>query len=272
MTKSFFGGLVAVLLLLQSNIIQAQTGQFYRSRVTGEWAVASTWEWSNAINGTYTIATAAPNNTANSILIQNGHTVTIESSVSIDETTVAIGGTLRWVKGNLNVVGSSNNGLTIIGIFEDASNSAGLPSVTSPSGIVVTPGGILRVIVEKNKKDGYASNNINDGLKEKINWQHGSIFDWAVDLAFEDDNTIYFPNAAEGTIPIFRITGSSGTDPFSMIGKGNPLVINGLLEVNKAVQLQLAGQKTFRNGIIGTANLTMNAGCGKILIIEPLPL
>ncbi|WP_416439813.1 T9SS type A sorting domain-containing protein [Phnomibacter sp. MR] len=266
MTKSFFRGLVAVILLLQSNIIQAQSGYFYRSRQTGVWNTASSWEWSNTVNGTYTTATAAPNNTANSILIQNGHTITINSNVSLDETTVALGGTLRWVNGNLDVVGGSNNGLTIIGLFEDAKNSAGLPSVTSASGIVVASGGVVRVTVEKNKKDGYASNNINDGLKEKINWQHGSIFDWAVNLAFEDDNATYFPNAGEGVIPIFRITGSPGPDPFSTIGKGNPFVINGLLEINKALTLQLAGQKTFRNGVIGTSNLTMNADCGKMLI------
>lgn len=264
MTKSFFRGLVAVILLLQSNIIQAQSGYFYRSRQTGEWATASNWEWSNTVNGTYTTATAAPNNTANSILIQNGHTITINSNVSLDETTVQAGGVLRWAENTITINNGPGDDLTIAGVFEDARNSATLPNTTPGCMITVMSNGVLRVTVEKNNKDGYASNQ-NGNLSSNINWQHGAVFDWAVNQKFIDGGVIYFPNNPDNVIPVFRITGgaSGSLDP---LGTANPLVVNGLLEINKAVTLQLAGQKTFRNGIIGTSNLTMNADCGKILI------
>lgn len=264
MTKSFFRGLVAVLLLLQSNIIQAQSGQFYRSRQTGEWATASTWESSGTASGTYATATVAPNATANTILIQSGHTVTITSDITLDETTIAAGAVLYWGGNNkLTINDGAGMDLNIAGTFIDAKNTASLPEMLNDSKITVATGGIIRVLVEKNKKDGYASNGV-DGLKEKIIWQHGAIFDWAVDLSFENNDIIYFPNAADGVIPVFRISGASGT--FPEIGSGGILSINGLLEVNKNVTFNGAGQKTLRNGIIGSAALTMKADCGKMLI------
>ena len=189
MTKSFFRGLVAVLLLLQSNIIQAQSGQFYRSRQTGEWATASNWEWSNTVNGTYTTATAAPNNTANSILIQNGHTITINSNVSLDETTVQAGGVLRWAENTITINNGPGDDLTIAGVFEDARNSATLPNTTPGCMITVMNNGVLRVTVEKNNKDGYASNQ-NGNLSSNINWQHGAVFDWAVNQKFIDRKSV----------------------------------------------------------------------------------
>ncbi|WP_197428760.1 T9SS type A sorting domain-containing protein [Phnomibacter ginsenosidimutans] len=270
MTKSFFRGLVAVLLLLQSNIIQAQTGQFYRSRVTGEWAVASTWEWSNAINGTYTIATAAPNETANNIVIQNGHTVTIKSNVSLDETIIQVGGVLRWEENTISINNGPGDDLTIAGVFEDARNAATLPTMGTGSMITVASNGIVRVLVAKNNKDGYAGNQ-NGSLINNITWQNGSVFDWAVNQIFADDAVTYFPNATAGVIPVFRITGAP-LGAFPEVGTTGFISVNGLLEVNKDMTLAGSGLKTLRNGIIGSANLTMKIDgdvsktCGKLLI------
>lgn len=269
MPKSLFRGLVMLLFVWQTLPSFAQSGYFYRSRTSGSWSTAGSWEWSTTVNGTYSTATTAPNNTANSIVIQNGHTITITSNVTLDETTIQSGGVLRWEENTLSINNGSGDDLTIAGVFEDARNSATLPTMSPGSMISVASNGILRVLVEKNNKDGYAGNQ-NGSLVNNITWQNGSVFDWAVNQIFADDAVTYFPNAAAGAIPVFRITGQPG--PFPEVGTTGFISINGLLEVNKDMTLAGSGLKTLRNGIIGSASLTMkldgdvNKTCGKLLI------
>jgi hypothetical protein len=49
-------------------------------------------------------------------------------------------------------------------------------------------------------------------------------------------------------------------------GSANPTVWNGLFEVNANLTLKLAGTKTFRNGVTGTATLTQDELCGQFII------
>jgi hypothetical protein len=88
------------------NEFSAQTASLnYRSRQTGDWSVASTWETS-LDNVTWINALAAPTITANTITVLAGHTVTTTTAVTMDQV---------FVSGNLTCTGASiavtvNNG------------------------------------------------------------------------------------------------------------------------------------------------------------------
>jgi hypothetical protein len=65
-------------------------GADYRSRQSGNWGTADTWE---CYNGTsWETAAAAPDNSAGTIAIQNGHTVTVAAAVTADQVTIESGG------------------------------------------------------------------------------------------------------------------------------------------------------------------------------------
>lgn len=89
-----------------TNEFTAKTGSlYYRSKQTGFWNVASTWETSTN-NVTWSNAVASPTNTAETITVLTGHTVTINASVTVDQV---------FVSGNLVASGNSiavtiNNG------------------------------------------------------------------------------------------------------------------------------------------------------------------
>jgi hypothetical protein len=131
------------------NEFSAQTASlYYRSRQSGDWSVASTWQTS-LDNATWINAVAAPTIAANTITVLTGHTVTITSAVTFDQV---------YVTGNLNVTGASyavtiNNGtgvdLTInnggivtmsmgTGTATDGWGVSGLPNLVS---IAVLSGG-----------------------------------------------------------------------------------------------------------------------------------
>jgi hypothetical protein len=68
----FFG--VTTFLLMAVLQIHAQTIGDYRSKISGNWNVAATWEtW----NGTSWIVSGTPSSANQNITIQNGHIVTI---------------------------------------------------------------------------------------------------------------------------------------------------------------------------------------------------
>lgn len=68
----------------------------YRSKATGNWSSPSTWE--RRVNGSWVDATDFPLETDSTITVLAGHTVTVDSgvgsSLTVDDLTVASGGTL----------------------------------------------------------------------------------------------------------------------------------------------------------------------------------
>ena len=90
----------------------------YQSRQSGNWGDASTWQYYNGtswVNAT----TATPNNNDISTTIQNGHTLLVNSSVSVGQVTI---------NGNLTI--SSGNTLTVM-------------HGTASSDLIVGNGGVL---------------------------------------------------------------------------------------------------------------------------------
>lgn len=89
------------------------TTDYFRSKTTGTWSTASTWE-SSPVSDFSTIvvspATLAPTSASSGVNIRNGHTVTVNSNLTMDQTYVHPGGTLAVTGATLTI---SGNGLTI---------------------------------------------------------------------------------------------------------------------------------------------------------------
>lgn len=98
---------------------QAITDNF-RSRVTGNWATAATWERS-ADNVNWVTASTAPTaTTANTITIRNPHTVTVAASVTADQVTIEAGGTLDVNGGQtFTVANGSGTDLDVFGTVDN---------------------------------------------------------------------------------------------------------------------------------------------------------
>jgi len=77
---------------LNTTVTVTANSLIYRSKISGNWDVASTWERSADKGETWSDASATPTNTDGSITIRVGHTVTVTASVTVDECTVNAGG------------------------------------------------------------------------------------------------------------------------------------------------------------------------------------
>jgi len=72
----------------------------YRSKITGNWGDNSTWE-SSTDQTTWSNASFSPTSNDYTITIQNGHTVTIDASVTADQILVESGGQLSIASGQI---------------------------------------------------------------------------------------------------------------------------------------------------------------------------
>lgn len=97
---------------------------YFRSKQSGNWNTASSWEMSYN-NSTWFNAPFTPDYTCRTILIQSGHTITLNASTEIDEVTVD--GTLVYADYSgsvLTVRNGDGTDLTINGTFSDDGPSA----------------------------------------------------------------------------------------------------------------------------------------------------
>ncbi len=95
----------------------------FRSFTSGAWENTGTWErfdgasWINPAPSTPTGAAS------NSIKILNGHTITINADVSIDQTTIDAGGQLAIAAGTVTVSNGSGTDLTVNGTLKNSSGN-----------------------------------------------------------------------------------------------------------------------------------------------------
>ena len=111
----------------------------YRSSTSGNWNSTSTWQVSNDGGSTWGTASATPTSDDRTILIQNGHTVTVTAPVTVDEVTVDAGGQITINSGQtLTVADGSGVDLTVAGTVNGAGtlSMAGQGSLSSPNGAV----------------------------------------------------------------------------------------------------------------------------------------
>lgn len=246
---------------------------FFRSITNGLWHIPATWQASNTSNFAATFAPLAPPSASNSdtIIIQNGHTVTITAGggpITLDQTQIQANGVLIWDEGTLIVNNGAGVDVQVNGTFDDENSADELPSFINANGnatMAVANGG--RILISSNgedaRADGYASNE--HGIQNNVIWQNGSVFEWQSTLAFSASGITFFPNADQATIPVFRISANLIV-PFDIgIGGTDPTVINGLLEANGTITWGYGGTKTFRNGITGTGAVTQGVTCGNFI-------
>jgi hypothetical protein len=106
-------------------VIPAQAAtDLFRSKATGTWATAATWERSpDGVN--WVTATTAPTGaTASTITIRNGHVVTVSATLSIDETTIETGGQVSLTSGTLTIASGTGTDLDVSGSFVNSDATA----------------------------------------------------------------------------------------------------------------------------------------------------
>ena len=94
----------------------------YRTRATGNWNVTGTWERFDGTNWV-AVTTTPTNSNSVSIRIRNGHTVTVNNSISIDQTIIEDGGTVAIGNVTLTIADGSGTDLTVYGTLQSSSNN-----------------------------------------------------------------------------------------------------------------------------------------------------
>ncbi|MFN8166569.1 MAG: T9SS type A sorting domain-containing protein [Bacteroidia bacterium] len=102
----------------QTEIFAASTGE-YRTTTSGNWNAAATWQRFNG--STWVAATGAPSSSDATITIQNGHTVTMTASATVDQVVIASGGTLVLNNGvTMTLANGAGTDLDVTGTFKSA--------------------------------------------------------------------------------------------------------------------------------------------------------
>jgi hypothetical protein len=112
-----------------------QSSGDYRSKTSGTWITASNWE---TYNGTsWVTASTSPTSAHGAITILNGHTMTVASATSVDQTTIDFGGQVTVNGGVLTIVNGTGTDLIVNGTLKVSANNVNLglsASITIGSG------------------------------------------------------------------------------------------------------------------------------------------
>ena len=132
----------------------------YRSKQSGQWSDFSTWE---RFNGTIWVSATSgqiPSSTDSTISILNGHSVIINSNITIDQTTIELGGKIVLASNSLTIANGLGTDLIINGIYERTSST----TMTINSGAIVSC-----------ESTGVYEHNVLGGSLPNITWKDGSI-------------------------------------------------------------------------------------------------
>ena len=232
----------------------------YRTQSSGNWATASVWQSYNASTGWITASTA-PTSSANSITIQNGHTITIAAAATADELTIQSGGILNQSVGQTFTIsnGPSAIDFNILSGGTFVVNGS-VPTFVSSATMEVQSGGIVRV----DGQTSTAGQNQSDVLAYSsasyptVIFRTGGIYQWNVSNSvfasgFATAGITYFPNATS-EIPIFRVSAAQSTKT-----PATACTINGKYEHSSGISFGWAGTalKTFRDGFGGAGTITL---------------
>lgn len=222
---------------------------YFRSVGTGNWNNVNTWE-SSVDEISWATPSCPPDFNANTIRIRNGHVVTVDEAVEVDQIIIENGGVLRKIGGaDMTLRDGTGDDIRIqMGGFLEYAGS-NVPNYENLSvRIRVHTGGTIRVL---NNVSGISSNLAGNGSSNRIIYEHGSIFEWSAGTALASSDQVYFPDVDQNTIPTFRLMTNTGNT-----GATNPTSFNGIFEANGNITFVGCGDKNFRNGIIGSGNVT----------------
>ena len=119
---------VAINFTGSTQTMAAVTGDF-RTISSGDWADKTIWE---RFDGTsWLAATSSPKSSDGTITVQNGHTVSVMSNLTVDQVIIDNGGRVNVSSGTLTVNNGSGTDLTVNGTFETIARTTFTSSVTS---------------------------------------------------------------------------------------------------------------------------------------------
>ncbi|MCO6497026.1 MAG: T9SS type A sorting domain-containing protein [Chitinophagaceae bacterium] len=237
---------------------------YFRSKQTGDWDVASNWESSPNGTSNWTTATLAPTSEAKQIDILSGHTINVASNISLNNSRV-YGKLSLLTGGKISIPNSDPDGILVKegGIFEVATTGSYSTSITLPTGtsLISSPLHVETngtVIVNEPISGTAGAGYDNLAISTYNRWENRAKFIWNNNLNFafgtSTNSITYFPTAGANTIPYFIISTPVNS------GSGGTTTFNGLTIVNAASTFSGGGNKVFRNGISGNASLTQDGG------------
>ncbi len=107
---------VFLLTLGLANAAWAQSTGDYRSNATGSWATAGNWQRFDGTN--WVTASTAPTSADGAITIRNGNTMTVGTSVSVDQVTIDSGGQVTVSSGvTLTLANGAGTDLVVNGTY-----------------------------------------------------------------------------------------------------------------------------------------------------------
>ncbi len=230
----------------------------YRTISTGSWHDACIWEVSPNGSDPWAGSFYLPQQTATSIFVRTGHTITIDKTIRVRNATIQANAELVLAPGALLTL--VNDGSIVI---ENGGrlhfNGGVIPVFGTNSSIRVNTGATLRV---SNPVSDISGALAGTDSQNKVIYQNGAAFEWNSNVLFQTENQTYFPNVALDVIPVFRITQNISNPA----GSSAATTINGLFEANGNITWQNAGLKTFRNGISGSGTVTQAESSGQFII------
>jgi gliding motility-associated-like protein len=159
MYNNIFRLFLSLSFILFYHIGYSQASGDYRSKQNGLWSASSTWETFDGAN--WIAASNSPTFSNGFISILNGHIVTINAPVTIDQTVIIFGGKVILSSGILTVNNGIGDDLRILGDYERTSSTT---TMTINSDAIV--------LCDNNGK---YIHNVDGGSLPTITWQVGSL-------------------------------------------------------------------------------------------------
>jgi hypothetical protein len=189
----------------------------YRSKITGNWGDNSTWE-SSTDQTTWSNASLSPTSNDYTITIQNGHTITIDASVTADQILVESGGQLSIASGQILTLNDGTE--TDLDINGTVLNSGTLIIGTNATWAV--------------NSDGTYIHNTTSGISTPLN---SATLDAASNFIYRGSSSLKPAVSVSGRKYGNLIFQSSSGIYEQSIPGGSALTINGNLTINENVSL-----------------------------------
>jgi len=130
--KKYVLAIFTAILFMGGTAMGQATGDF-RSAATGNWNAIATWERFNG--ATWVAAAAFPTNADGAITIRNLHIVTITAAVSIDQTTIDLGGQITVnAAQTLTIAAGAGTDITVNGTVQNSGTMTMTGTATFNSG------------------------------------------------------------------------------------------------------------------------------------------
>ena len=221
--------------------VSGQSEGDYRSRQTGNWNVAASWQIFT--NGNWTDATGTPDHTAGLITILSNDTITVTANVTVDRLVIDLGGTVRiGPSDNLSMdVVNTSSYVTVNGriIFTGENYISGAGTFT------LAPGGTIEI----GSANGITTTTTNGNLRNTTkSLSPAAHYIYNGTVAQEVGSA--YPN---------NLTGSLTIDNSSGVSCGIRTITNGDLNLVKGV-FSIPGSGLTRFRLINSASLYRSGG------------